>query len=550
MSYDLTIRGGTLVTAEGGSRRADLGITAGRIAAVEPSLPAGTEDIDASGLFVLPGGVDSHCHIEQKTSTGLTPVDDFYSAGCSALAGGTTTFVPFACQHRGMRIRDAVAEYRQTAEKAAIDYALHIIVSDPSVPHAAEDLRACFADGLTSVKVYMTYDALKLKDDELLDVLALCRAHGAMVMVHAESHDLIAWITRRLLSAECVAAKYHAAARPMLAEREATHRAITFAEFIGTPLLVVHVSSGESADEIARARERGVPIFGETCPQYLTLTQKALCVTCDVTGAKPGEGNKFLCSPPLRTEAEQRRLWAALRRGELQVISSDHSAYNFEGPPGSASKTAGGAATPFTKVPMGLPGLECRLPLLLSGARNGWLASLEQAVAVCCANPARLFGCHPRKGTLQVGSDADVVLWDAAAERTITKQALHDVLDYTPYEGIAMRGEVVRTLLRGKTVFLRGKGAGEVGVLSAERGGGQFIPCGRPDLLGWSGNWPDDGDIVQQHVVATLGPKLDGEVEGEGAPSGVAEPEAAAAAQPSLEAEPQGSGSGNKRARV
>ena len=536
MTYDLTIRGGTLVTAEGGSRRADLGITDGKVAAVESSLPAGTEDIDASGLYVMPGGVDSHCHIEQKTSTGLTPVDDFYSAGCSALAGGTTTFVPFACQHRGMRIRDAVAEYRQTAGKAAVDYALHVIVSDPSVPHAAEDLRACFADGLTSVKVYMTYDALKLKDDELLDVLALCRAHGVMVMVHAESHDLIAWITRRLLSAECIAAKYHAAARPMLAEREATHRAITFAEFIGTPLLVVHVSSGEAADEIARARERGVPIFGETCPQYLMLTQKSLCVTCDAPGARPGEANKFLCSPPLRTEAEQRRLWAALRRGELQVISSDHSAYNFEGPPGSASKTAGGAATPFTKVPMGLPGLECRLPLMLSGARNGWLSSLEQAVAVCCANPARLYGCHPRKGALLVGSDADVVLWSAEGERTITKQALHDdVLDYTPYEGVTVRGEVVRTLLRGKTVFLRSDG--DAGVLSAERGGGQFIPCGRPDLLGWSGNWPDDGDIVQQHVVATLGPKLDGETEG-----GEGETRASFCAAPS-------GATGSKRAR-
>lgn len=258
--YDTTIRGGTLVTASG-SHRADLGITAGRIAAIEDSLAPGAVDIDATGLYLLPGGVDSHCHIEQKTSTGLTPCDDFYTASISAIAGGTTTLVPFACQHRGQRIRDVVAEYRATAAKAACDYALHVIVTDPAEPHASADLAECLANGISSLKVYMTYDALKLNDEELLDVLVLCRTHGAMVMVHAESHDMIAWITKRLLAAGQVGgaqlpiaaglgktrhqaplsfhgrrpvpqveAKFHAVARPGLAEREATHRAVTFAE--------------------------------------------------------------------------------------------------------------------------------------------------------------------------------------------------------------------------------------------------------------------------------------------------------------------------------
>ena len=257
-----TIRGGTLVTPSG-TRRADLGIgDDGRIAAIEPSLPAGREDIDATDLFLLPGGVDSHCHIEQRTSSGLTPVDDFYSASVSALAGGTTTVVPFACQHRGKRIRDVVADYRAVAAKAAVDYAFHVIVTDPSETHAIDDLQACFAHGCSSVKVYMTYDALKLNDTEMLDVLELCRRHAAMVMVHAESHDLIAWITSRLLNAGRIAAKFHAVARPAIAEREATHRAISFAEFIGTPLLVVHVSGREAADEIARA---------ESCPSTARL---------------------------------------------------------------------------------------------------------------------------------------------------------------------------------------------------------------------------------------------------------------------------------------
>ena len=234
---------------------------------------------------------------------------------------------------------------------------------------------------------------------------------------------MIGWITRRLLSADRIQARYHAVARPAIAEREAAHRAITFAELIDTPLLIVHVSSASAADEIARARARGLPIYGETCPQYLYLTQQALC-------APSFEGNKFLCSPPLRTERDQVALWSALRRGDLQVVSSDHSAYNFEG--GAASKTAGGPSTPFSKIPMGLPGLECRMPLMVSGALKGTLAAeacascgppqsggpsdeakiegLVKAVNTCCTMPAKLYGLYPRKGTIEVGSDADIAL--------------------------------------------------------------------------------------------------------------------------------------------
>lgn len=519
-TFALTIRGGTLVTAENGAQRVDLGINDGKIAAIQPALPPGAVDIDASGLHLLPGGVDSHCHIEQKTSTGLTPVDNFFTAGGAALAGGTTCLIPFACQHRGERIRDVVAAYRLVAAKSAADYALHVIVTDPAEEHAAADLEQCFSEGISSVKVYMTYDALKLRDDQMLDVLALCRQHGAMVMVHAESHELIGWITRRLLAADQVAAKFHAVARPAIAEREAAHRAITFAEFIGTPLLIVHVSSAQAAEEIARARARGLPIFGETCPQYLELTQQCLC-------APEEEGKRYLCSPPLRTEKDQTALWHALRRGDLQVVSSDHSAYNFGGG-GAASKSFGGPSTPFAKVPMGLPGLETRLPLLVSGALGGKLDSLQQAVALACANPARLYGLYPRKGTLAVGSDADVVLVDVTRGQTISKGALHDSLDYTPYERMELRGLVVRTFLRGKTAFMRAAGCQPCGPpiagapadeLSAERGGGEFISGGRPDLLGWSAagerQWPDDADIVAQRCVEILGPNLDGVVANE-----------------------------------
>jgi dihydropyrimidinase len=226
---DTILRGGR-VHLEDKTLVADIGITGGIITAIGDLSQATCKDeVDVSGLELVPGGIDSHAHIEQKTSTGLTPCDDFYTASISAMCGGTTTIIPFACQHRGMRVKDVVKDYRELAEKAAIDYAIHIIVSDPSAPHALEDLTELFEQGYTSVKVYMTYDSLKLTDTQLLDVFALCRKNGAMVMIHAESHELIAWITSKLLNAKLFEPKYHAVARHGLAEREATHRAITFA---------------------------------------------------------------------------------------------------------------------------------------------------------------------------------------------------------------------------------------------------------------------------------------------------------------------------------
>lgn len=458
--FDVTVRNGTVVTASS-TVRADIGIVNGRVAAIAPALPAGLIDHDATGLHVLPGGVDSHCHIEQKTSTGLTPCDDFFTASIAALCGGTTTLIPFACQHRGQSVRKVVDAYRLVAAKCACDYAIHIIVSDPAAPGALDDLRVLFGEGYTSVKAYMTYDALKLRDDEMLELFVLCRTHGAIVMVHAESHDLIAWITRRLLDAERTLPRYHAIARPAIAEREATHRAVTFAELIGTPLLLVHVSSAEAAAEVADARRRGLAVFGETCPQYLTLTRESL--------ARPHDAAKYLCSPPLRGPSDQHALWRGLADGSLSVVSSDHSAYHFEAHDGlPMSRAAGwkplasktmvdehGNRLPFSKVPMGLPGLECRLPLLLSHGVGAGHLDLQRVAALSATNPARLYGLHPRKGTIVVGSDADLVLWDLTAEWTVTKAALHDSLDYTPYEGQRLQGAPVLTLIRGRVAFRR-----------------------------------------------------------------------------------------------
>uniref|UniRef100_A0A6S9T408 dihydropyrimidinase n=1 Tax=Chrysotila carterae TaxID=13221 RepID=A0A6S9T408_CHRCT len=375
----------------------------------------------------------------------------------------------------------------------------------------------------------MTYDALKLSDTQMLDVLLLCRQHGAMVMVHAESHELVAWITAKLLDVELGgkfhAPHFHAMARPAVAEREAAHRAISFAEYVDTPLLIVHVSSGDTAAEIGRAKQRDIPIYGETCPQYLYLTDKCLC---------SAEGAKFLCSPPLRTEKEQAALWQALNEGVLQVVSSDHSAYNYGSAKGGASKTMGGTDAPFTKVPMGLPGLECRLPLLYSAALLGKI-SLTRMVEVVSTNPAKLYGLYPRKGALAVGADADIVVCDPNISSTIGSRSLHDELDYTPYEGVRVQGAVMFTFLRGDVVFRRDlrTGAEEI---TAARGGGQWCAAHTPHLLGHTNGaraWPCEGSVVlqraaafdaamrggvQQHPAAQRASEADATVEGETQP--------------------------------
>lgn len=523
----------------------DVGIRDGKVCAVAPGLAAAAaaapgdaavEVVDATGLLVVPGGVDSHCHIEQRTSTGLVPCDDFRGASLCALAGGTTTIVPFACQHRGDRLRDVVREYRVAAAKACCDVAMHVIVTDPAQDECLADLAEVYAEGITSVKVYMTYDALRLADGELLDVLAACRRLGALLMVHAESHDMIHWITQRLLQQGLGAAIHHATARHPIAEREATHRAASFAEFVQTPMLIVHVSGEEAVAEVARARGRGAPLFGETCPQYLTLTRERLAETAP--GHTPhDEGAKYLCSPPLRDAASVEALWRGLREGALDVVSSDHSAYRFKADPANPSAVSkehfgpvGAGATPFSRAPMGLPGLETRLPLLFSeGVLAGRLgaacthdppraAGLDEAtvrrfVEVVSETPARLYGLFPRKGVICAGADADLVLLDPSSRGRVRHADLHDTLDYTPYEGLPVRGHVVATLLRGRVTYRAAQeGAqGRRGSLVEPRAG-RFVAGGTPDVrgFGWPAedSWPNDRDAVLERaheVTASLG---------------------------------------------
>ena len=462
MTYDLVIRGGTVATAAD-RFRADIGITGGRIAALGEGLTGG-EVIDATGKLVLPGGIEAHCHIAQESATGGMTADDYRTGSISAAFGGNSSFVPFAAQHRGKGVTETLDLYDSRAQGASvIDYGYHLIIADPTEQVLAEELPAAFARGVTSFKVFMTYDRMKIDDRQFLEILSVAREHGALTMVHAENSGLIGWMTQRLLAQGHSAPRYHAISHPAAAEAEAIHRAVTFARFLDAPLLIVHVSTPEGADIVARARLEGARVYAETCPQYLFLTRDDL--------DRPGmEGAKFMCSPPPRDWASNAEIWRHLSVGTFSVFSSDHAPYRFD----ASGKLAGGAEAPFTTVANGMPGLAVRLPLLFSeGVRKGRL-TLEQFVALSATNAARLYGI-PRKGSIAIGMDADIAIWDPEETRTVRLEDQHDAMDYTPYDGMELTGWPVTVLSRGERVI-------DAGRLVASPGRGRFIARSRPEL--------------------------------------------------------------------
>ena len=455
--FDLLIKNGMVYTAVD-SFEADIAVKDGKIIALGQNLGNAERVIDAEGMLVLPGGIDAHCHIEQESSTRIMTADDFYSGSVSAAFGGNTTFLPFAAQHRGQSLREVVDTARDRARtKSVIDYGLHLIISDPTEKVLEEELPALIKEGYTSFKVYMTYEMLKINDREMLDILALARKNGAMTMVHAENNEVITWITERLLTRGYHAPKFHAVSHAPIAESEASRRAIDLARLVDAPLLIVHVSEPEAARAILEARNNGLPIYGETCPQYLFLTAEDL--------NKNGmEGAKYCCSPPPRDKAAQEAIWLGLRNGTFQVFSSDHAPYRFD----ESGKFHAGANPSFKNIANGVPGLETRMPLLFSeGVLKGRL-TLNEFVALTSTNAARIYGLHPRKGSLAIGSDADITIWDPKWGRTITQDMLHDNMDYTPYEGMEVTGWP-------RIVIIRGRVAVEEETLKLDRGAGEFL---------------------------------------------------------------------------
>ncbi|MEG1770948.1 MAG: dihydropyrimidinase [Comamonas sp.] len=464
-SFDLTIRNGRISNADR-TFHADIGVRDGVIAAIAPNLPPGTQDIDASGRWVLPGGIDSHCHIEQLSGMGVMCADDFYSGTVSAAFGGTTTILSFAAQHRNDSIPEVVQSYsRLAAEKAVIDYGFHLILTNPDETALREHLPKVIRDGITSLKVYMTYDRLKLDDYQLLEVMAVAGEEGALIMMHAENHDMIRWIAHRLLERGHVAPKFHAVAHDKLAESEATNRAIALARLADVPVLIVHVAGRETVEVIRHARQLGAAVYAESCPQYLFLEAD----DSDLPGV---EGAKFCCSPPPRDADSQEAVWDGLKDGTLGVYSSDHAPYRFD----ETGKLPKGDATTFKEMANGVPGIELRLPLLFSeGVMQGRI-SIEEFVALTATNHARMYGLAPRKGAIAVGADADIVLWNPERSVCVNAAMLHDNVGYTPYEGRVLQGWPEQVFSRGRCVV-------RDNALQVERGTGQYIGRGRPDPL-------------------------------------------------------------------
>jgi dihydropyrimidinase len=469
ISFDLLIRNGTVATA-GDVVRCDIGIRDGRIAAVGTELGRAEQVIDATGRLVTPGGVDSHCHMDQQAWGGAETADDFRSGTLSAACGGTTTVIPFAMPLRGQSLRAVVEDYHRRAEgKTLVDYAFHLVMSDPSPQALGQDLPALIRDGCTSFKIYLTYEGLALADEEVLNVLEAAKREGALVMVHAENDAVVRWLTNRLLEKGKTDIKYHVDAHPAIGDREATHRAISFSELMDVPLLITHVSHRGATEQIRWAQTGGLKIYGETCPQYLFLSSD------DIVGGEEGhahghplEGAKFVCTPPPRDKANQKYIWQGLQNGTFQVFSSDHSAYRF------TEKVKGGPDTRFTNVPNGVPGIELRMSLLLSEGVGKGRLTLNQFVALTATNAARIYGLYPRKGTIAAGADADIVIWDTEREWTVTHSLLHDNCDYTPYEGMKLRGWPMTTLSRGEVVWNGSEPC-------AEPGRGQFLRCDLPE---------------------------------------------------------------------
>jgi len=463
-AFDLIVRGGRVATAADVSI-CDIGIKDGRIVALAERLEDADRVIDAVGKTVTPGGVDSHCHLDQPSTDGSVAADDFLTGTRSAAAGGTTTVIPFALQMRGHSLHESVEDYHQRAKgKALVDYAFHLIVTDPTSQVCGQELPALIQDGYSSFKIYMTYDDLMLNDRQILDVLAVARRHQGIVMIHAENSDCIGWLTDRLEEAGKIEPRYHATSRPRPVEREATHRAITLAELLDVPILIVHVSAREAVREIQRAQARGLKIFGETCPQYLFLTEDDL--------AAPGfEGAKCICSPPPRDKENQQVIWDGLGNGTFQVFSSDHAPTRYDDPKG---KKLRGTKAAFRWIPNGIPGIETRLPLLFSEGVGTGRIDLSTFVALTATNAAKIYGLYPRKGTIAVGSDADIVIWDDERELTLTNDILHHNVDYTPYEGRRIKGWPETVLCRGKVVV-------EDVEVKGQPGHGEFLPCAQPD---------------------------------------------------------------------
>ncbi|MEV6119363.1 dihydropyrimidinase [Streptomyces sp. NPDC052077] len=453
MSGRTVVRGGLVVTAAE-ETHADVLVEDGRIAALAasgtPAAEAFTAErtIDATGRYVLPGGVDGHTHMEMPFG-GTRSADTFETGTRAAAWGGTTTVVDFAVQSVGRSLREGLDAWHAKAEgNCAIDYGFHMIVSDVR-PDTLREMDRLVEEGVTSFKQFMAYPGVLYSDDgQILRAMQRAAGNGGLIMMHAENGIAIDVLAEQALARGETAPRHHGEVRKALLEAEATHRAIQLARVAGAPLYVVHVSAREAVAELVAARDLGLPVFGETCPQYLFLSTDDL--------ARPDfEGAKYVCSTPLRPREHQAALWRGLRTNDLQVVSTDHCPFCFAG-----QKELGRGD--FTRIPNGLPGVENRMDLLHQAVVEGHL-SRRRWIEIACAAPARMFGLYPRKGTIAPGSDADLVVYDPHTTQVLSAATHHMDVDYSAYEGRTVTGQVETVLSRGEPVIERRDYVGRAG---------------------------------------------------------------------------------------
>jgi len=442
---DLIIRNGKIVTPSG-SYTADVGVKDGQIALIGRGLPEGKEEVDATGLYVLPGAIDAHTHLSML-SNGIMTADDYFAGTRAAACGGTTTIIDYAVQNGNTGIVDSVKSRIEMAQdQACVDYGFHCAIVNLKDGALLDEFQAAADFGITSFKCFMVYkrEGLMIDDGQLAKILLKAKETGILTNVHAENPDMLYNLIEQFLAEGNTGAWYHYKSRPEFVEAEADIRAVYWAKKLGAPLYIVHLANEEGLEAVTRAQDEGYPIYAETCPQYLNFT-------CDVY--KYEDGRNFVCSPPMKGEASRQALWRGIRTGHISTIATDHCPYTRE------QKDLG--KDDFTKIPNGCPGIENMYPYMLSAANRGEI-TFEKAVEVCSANPARLFGCE-NKGAIRVGADADIVLYDPKKNFTITNDKMHSETDYTIWEGVNLTGYPVKTYSRGRLVYDNGAFTGAPG---------------------------------------------------------------------------------------
>lgn len=457
-NYDLVIKNGTIITGSD-HYKADIGVVDGKIVDISSSLD-GDNVYNAEGKLLIPGGIDVHTHLDMPFG-GTFSSDDFQTGTKAAAIGGTTSIIDYAVQPQGKTLNETIEIWSKKAkDKAVIDYGFHLGVTQLNNT-TREELPTLLRGGFPSFKVFMVYDGMRLNDRELMEILQIAKDNNGLVCVHAENYDSINYRVKKLLDEGKTEPLYHAISRPQKCEAEATNRAVKLAEMIDAPIYIVHVSNRESADVIGRSRSEGFETMGETCTQYLLL---------NVDNYKEDNfgGAKYVMSPPLRDKSNNSLLWESIRKGDIQTIATDHCPFFME------QKKMG--IDNFTKIPNGAPGIEPRMALIHHYGVNQGNITINKFVELTSTNPAKIFGMYPKKGTISVNSDADIVVFDTEKEATISVNTLHENVDYTPFEGFKVKGYPVATFSRGELIAENGNYIGK-------EGRGELIKRGNLELL-------------------------------------------------------------------